>query len=434
MIALFQGRLERVLELTERARATLTEDDGFWYLMMEWLWQLMQLSEDKRHVEDAIPLQRLIRSQMGGENVLLTVLGLCNLGELRLKQGCLGEAEDLFTRALARATEVRGEPLPIGGEPMIWLGDLARERNELDAAEGYLTQGIEQISKWGRLAAIDGYIALARVRQAQGDAEAAYEALERAERLAAVFDATEMDDHMVAMHRARLAALEGDVTAVERWIVSQGLDALDPHDLQIDATVRLHLRKYELATLGLARIRAGRPRDALRFSTPLLSAVTAKGRWGLGIELLAQQATAYWMLGETPQALTCLEKALTRARSEGYVRLFVELGEPMAQLLYEAAERGITPDYAGRLLSAFPKPPAAKSARQPEALIEPLSEREREVLAAIAEGLSNQEIARRLTISERTVKWHASNIYGKLQVSNRTEAVARARSLGILTI
>jgi len=115
------------------------------------------------------------------------------------------------------------------------------------------------------------------------------------------------------------------------------------------------------------------------------------------------------------------------------VRLFIEIGEPMAQLLYEAVGRGIHPEYAGRLLAAFPTPSApAAVQRQPQGLVEPLSERELDVLAAIAEGLSNQETAARLYISERTVKWHASNIYGKLQVSSRTEAVARARALGIV--
>ncbi|MGC9357620.1 MAG: LuxR C-terminal-related transcriptional regulator [Anaerolineae bacterium] len=432
MIALFAGNIEHVFELTAQARASLTENNGFWYLMTQWLWQLMQLSEDDTQVEEVLPLQRLIRSQMEGENVLLTVLGLCNLGELRMKQGRLREAEALFQRALTKATDAQGELLPIGGEPMIWLGDLARERNAVDVAERYLTQGIERISDWGRIAAIDGYTVLARLRQAQGQTGAAYEALRQAEQLAAMFDATEMDDEMVAMHRARIAALEGDFPAVERWATAQGLRSLDPDDLQLDATIHLHLRKYEIAVLCLSHVREGRPREALTLLKPLLAWVANKERWALGIEILAQQAAAHWMLGETPQALTCLEEALSRAEPEGYVRLFVEIGEPMAQLLYEAAQHNLFPDYAGRLLSAFSEPPADKLPPQPDALIEPLSEREKEVLDAIAEGLSNHEIARHLYISERTVKWHASNIYGKLQVSNRTEAVARARSLGIL--
>jgi len=433
VIAVSQGRIDAVPALTERALETLTEDDGFWYSVAQWLRDVLQVSGDDPHAEDAAPLRRLVRTQLDSQNVLLAVIGLSNLGELRFKQGRLREAEEVFTRALDRATDVGGQRLPIAGEPLIWLGELARERNDLPAAEGYLVEGIERVCEWGPVAAMDGYLALARLRHAQGDAAGAIEAIEEAERLAVMFDATEMDDHMVAVCRARLAALEGDFRAVERWAEWRGLDSLDPDNLQLDATVELHLRKYELAVLGLAQIREGRPGDALPFLEPALSHVTSRGRWGLGIEMLALQAAAYSLLGQTAEALARLERALARAEPEGYVRLFVEMGEPMARLLYEAAQRGVFAEYAGRLLAAFPEPvEPATTPQQSQAMIEPLSERELEVLAAIAEGLSNQEAAQSLYISERTVKWHASNIYGKLQVSSRTEAVARARALGIL--
>jgi LuxR family maltose regulon positive regulatory protein len=430
LLALFEGRIDDGTELLEKARATLTGEDGFWYGLVNWLWNLLHMAEDDQ--DSAAAVERLSRLQFDRQNVLLAIMGLCNLGELRIKQGHLREAEALFDRALDHATDVQGERLPIAGEPLIWLGELARERNELSAAEGYLTEGIERIRQWGRIAALDGYLSLARLHQAQGDAEAACAALDEAAQLAVRFDATEVDDYMVAMCRARVAALEDDLETVQRWVDLRGLDTLEPDNLQLDATIELHLRKYELVVLGLARIRAGRFREALSFLRPLCDWVAARGRWGVGIEALALQAAAHYALGETPQALTLVERALDRAEPEGYVRLFVEIGKPMAQLLYHAAEQEIYPDYAGRLLAAFPRPPESAAARAASDMIEPLSPRELDVLTTIAEGLSNQEIAQRLFISERTVKWHASNIYGKLQVSNRTEAVTRARALGIL--
>ena len=128
------------------------------------------------------------------------------------------------------------------------------------------------------------------------------------------------------------------------------------------------------------------------------------------------------------QAMIALEHALTLAEPGGYVRIFLDEGEPMARLLYRAVERGIAPEYAGQLLAAFP----ALEAKPHTEMVEPLSERELDVLRLIAEGLSNQEIARRLHLSLSTVKWHTGNIYGKLGVKNRTQAVAKARSLGIL--
>jgi len=132
-----------------------------------------------------------------------------------------------------------------------------------------------------------------------------------------------------------------------------------------------------------------------------------------------------------------LERALTLAQPEGYLRLFVDEGPPMARLLYEALSRGIAPDYVRRLLAAFPidKPeqvdPSKSQAPESE-LVEPLSERELEVLQLIAEGLMNREIADRLYLSLNTVKVHTRTIYGKLGVHNRTQAVAKARALGAL--
>jgi LuxR family maltose regulon positive regulatory protein len=132
-----------------------------------------------------------------------------------------------------------------------------------------------------------------------------------------------------------------------------------------------------------------------------------------------------------------LGETLALAEPEGFIRIFVDEGPPMARLLYEALSRGIAPDYVRRLLSAFPdtkpEPAGPPSAQASESdWIEPLSEREIEVLALVAEGLTNQEIASRLFLSHHTIKAHTRNIFGKLDVHNRTEAVARGRSLGIL--
>jgi LuxR family maltose regulon positive regulatory protein len=132
-----------------------------------------------------------------------------------------------------------------------------------------------------------------------------------------------------------------------------------------------------------------------------------------------------------------LERALSLAQPEGYVRIFVDEGEPMARLLTIALSRGIAPDYVRRLLAAFPTTEPERAAPQkPQALasdlIEPLSERELEVLQLIAEGLTNREIASRLFLALNTVKAHTRNIYGKLDVHSRTQAIARTQALGLL--
>jgi LuxR family maltose regulon positive regulatory protein len=147
-------------------------------------------------------------------------------------------------------------------------------------------------------------------------------------------------------------------------------------------------------------------------------------------EILVLQSLAFEAVGDQDQALAALESALHIGEPEGFVRTFVVEGEPMGRLLHEAARRGITSEYVGRLLAAFPH--AEPEPVLPGDMVEPLSERELEVLVLLAEGNTNAEIAQELHLALSTVKWHASNIYGKLGVKNRSQAVARARSLGLL--
>jgi len=169
----------------------------------------------------------------------------------------------------------------------------------------------------------------------------------------------------------------------------------------------------------------------------LLQTAEEGGRTGSVIEILVLQALAHEAQGNVPPALVSLERALTLAEPEGYVRIFVDEGPPMAHLLYEAATRGVAPDYVQRLLAAFPvsEPEQAHTlspkSHEPE-WVEPLSKRELEVLQLIAKGLTNQEIGSRLFLSLNTVKAHTRNIYGKLGVHSRTQAVARARAFGVL--
>jgi len=189
----------------------------------------------------------------------------------------------------------------------------------------------------------------------------------------------------------------------------------------------------------LARIlfAQGRSVEATKLLLHLLHAAEAGGRTSKAIEIRILQALTFQAGGEIPRALAALEQALALAEPEGFVRIFADGGPPMARLLYEALSRGIAPGYTRRLLAAFPvtesEQAAPSDALSPNAsLIEPLSERELEVLALLAEGLTNREIASRLYLALNTVKAHASNIYGKLDVHNRTQAVAKARTLGLL--
>jgi LuxR family maltose regulon positive regulatory protein len=154
-------------------------------------------------------------------------------------------------------------------------------------------------------------------------------------------------------------------------------------------------------------------------------------RKGVLIEALALQAIALSAAGDVAGAMTSLERALGLAEPEGYLRVFADLGLPMARVLQEARSRSVMPEYVDRLLACVAGDLGEASSRT-EVLVEPLSARELEVLGLIAAGLTNREIAAKLFISAETVKKHTSSIYAKLQVKHRTEAIARARELHLL--
>ena len=171
---------------------------------------------------------------------------------------------------------------------------------------------------------------------------------------------------------------------------------------------------------------------ALALLDRLRRAADAEGRTGVTIEALALQALALWRRGDRAAALTALERALRLAEPEGYVRLFADLGLPMARLLQEARSRAILPDYLAKLLSAFGSD-FVSSAPGGATLPEPLTPRELDVVRLVAAGLTNREIGEQLVISVETVKRHVSNVCDKLGAGNRTEAAARARELDLLT-
>jgi LuxR family maltose regulon positive regulatory protein len=149
------------------------------------------------------------------------------------------------------------------------------------------------------------------------------------------------------------------------------------------------------------------------------------------VKILALQALAFQTQGDAEQALSALERALSLAEPEGYVRTFIDEGEPMARLLRLALSRGIAPDYVARLLAALGEE-AELAFPTMESLVEPLTERELDVLRLIVAGLSNPEIAEELFIAVSTVKSHVNHIYGKLGVTSRTQAVVKAQELGLL--
>ena len=359
-------------------------------------------------------------------NISDAISGAIALADIRIAQGRLHEAMRTYEQALQLATE-QGAPVLRGTADMyVGMSELDRERNDLHAATQHLLRSKE-------LGEHTGFpqnryrwrVAMARIREAQGDLDGALDLLDEAERLY-VSDFSP-NVRPVAALKTRVWVAQGRLGEALDWAREQGLSAED--DLS-------YLREFEHITLArvlLAQYKSDRADrsilEAMGLLERLLQAAEEGERTGSVIEILVLQALAHQMQGDIPAALVPLERALTLAEPEGYVRMFVDEGPPMAVLLEAAAKQGIAQNYVRHLLAAFGKAEDRTPVKQ--VLIEPLSERELDVLRLLRTDLSGPDIARELMVSLNTLRTHTNNIYDKLGVNNRRAAVRRAEELDL---
>jgi ATP/maltotriose-dependent transcriptional regulator MalT len=358
-----------------------------------------------------------------------------DLGQVQRARGNLDAALATYRQALEEAGADRSQP-PHLGLAHVGLAQVLYERNELTAALDHATQGVtlcRQLAFTPSLAT--GLAVVARIRHAQGDAAGAAEAMGEAgqaglsPQVAALFNP-------VPAQRARLLLAQGDVGAAAQWATAAGLRPDGEPDYP-----------QEPAYLMLARVLLAQndPGPALTLLQRLLGTAAGQSRDGSIIEIQALRALALAARGDHASALGALTEALTLARPQGYVRVFADEGAPMRALLAQLpaarparqhAARRTGPGYLAALLRACGQagtaPPPGRAAAGPPGLAEPLTDRELEVLRLLAAGKSNQRIAHDLVVALDTAKRHVTHILGKLGAANRTEAVARARELGLI--
>jgi LuxR family maltose regulon positive regulatory protein len=283
------------------------------------------------------------------------------------------------------------------------------------------------------------------LRHALGQEDEAVELVQRAAESAQRRGATAEVTWCGAM-RARLAQRQGDDASVASW--AAGYQSSVEHPVA-DGKPLAYIEQFAEATDARALLSLGRVEEAANLLEHLLGRSEAGDQTGYTIELLVLKALAFQARGNVPLALAALERALALAEPEGYVRTFVDEGEPLARLLAAGMSRWSADNsaYAQRLLAAAGRPvPDDRSASpdgsarsvpsasaRPQPLIEPLSAREWEVLHLLAEGLPNHDIAERLIVSVGTIKRHTGNIYGKLGVTSRTQAILKARELALFS-
>ena len=349
------------------------------------------------------------------------------LGDIRATQGRLGDALRTYQQALDLAATEPGAPLRGTADMHVGIAAVLLERDDLAAAAEHLAisrrlgehKGLPQNPYRERLA-------LARLREAEGDLDAALELLDAADR---VYNGDYSPNvRPVPAVRARLRQRRHELGPANAWARERGLSTEDELS---------YLREYEHVTLARLLIARGADGsahdldDAVGLLDRLLAATAEGQRGGTVIEVLMLQALARQARGDAAAALAAVTGAVTRAEAEGYVRLFADEGPPMAALLRPLMKDDRAPrGYVRRLLAACTGRPDSSPSAQP--LVDPLSERELEVLRLLATDLDGPDIARQLVVSLNTLRTHTKRIYTKLGVTNRRAAVQRGHDLKLL--
>lgn len=430
--ALVAGEVEEARERAERALTRLQRDDILYCKAADGLggayWGLGNRAASERAFREAYD------SALAGGHRRYAVIPATYVALQQIKQGRLLEAADTCATAWKLGADARGRPMPVAGFPAIRLGDMQREWNQLERAEATLQQALDLCLRLNHLDILaDAHVTLARLRLARAEWEGASESVAAAEQLVADTDVDGFVASWLQGVRLRLWLASGDLEAAMQWAKAS---SLRPDG---DLSYYFDLHHIHLARLLLAQAEAegvaGYLDTALALLQRLREAAETAGWVHETIQILLLQAQALLCSGDEERAIGVTVKAVKLAEPGRYVRTFVDEGAPMGHLLRAAIATGLQVDYTARLLAAMESD--VERRRQPEpavqaAMLEPLSDRELEVLRFLPTHLTSTEIAEALTISVNTVRTHIKSIYGKLDAHSRGEAVERARSLGIL--
>jgi LuxR family maltose regulon positive regulatory protein len=408
MMAVNQHQVETIISQSQRALKLLHPDNLPVRTAASWTLGYAYELQGDRAVASRAYTEVIANSQASG-NFMFTIAATTSLGNIQEAENQLYLAAETHQRALKLAGD---PPLPFACASYIGLARVLYEWNDLDTAQqhGQLSAQLARQIEGVDTPAICG-VFLARLKLAQGDIAGADALLTEAEQF--------VRQHNFMFRMPDVAAAQV-LILLRRDDLAAAAHLAEQYDLPI-SQARVHLAQGDTSL-------------ALALLEPLRKQVETKGWADERLKVMILQAVAHHAHGDNDQAVQLLRDALALAEPGGFIRIFVDEGPPMAHLLYKALTRGIAPEYAQKLLAAFPIAEQGYPApsKTQSAIIEPLSQRELEVLELIAQGLSNREISERLFLALSTVKRHNGNIFGKLEVRRRTEAVARARELGLL--
>jgi len=411
VLALTRYHAEAMIAESRRALEYLPPDNLSLRANTNWTLGIAYLYQGDRPAARQALMEAISLSQESGD-VFTTLLATIGLGNVEEAENHLYLAAETYQRVLQLAGD---QPLQIINEAHLGLARVLYEWNDLDAAGQHGEESLQLARQYDRV--IDRFVIsqvfLARLKLARGDVAGAAAILAQA---------------------SQSARQQNFVYRIPEVAAAQVLMLLQQGNLAAAAQLaQTHQLPLSQARVYLAQ---GDTSAALTVLESWGSHIEAKGWEDERLKMMVLQAVALDTHGEKDKAVQLLRDALALAEPGGFIRLFVDEGLPMARLLSEAADLGIMPDYVGKLLAVFEaeaQPSEDKSDLLPaQPLNESLSQRELEVLQLIAQGLSNHEISKRLFLALDTVKGHNRKIFDKLRVQRRTEAVARARELGLL--
>jgi LuxR family maltose regulon positive regulatory protein len=434
MLSMYQRQYPTAVSLASQALEELPEDDILFRDLAAWnLSAALFMSGDKAGGE-AI-LEEVARVSLRRGNLLVAVIALCRLALARMQQGELHKPKELFQQALEIATDDQGNMLPVACEALIGLGTIHWEWNELDLAHEYLLEGIEFSKKWRQQPAITGYVTLAHLNQSQGDVTLAGQMMEKAKALASGTVATEADDRYVALQQAHLWLQQGNLPAARRWAHECGFDD-DTYQRELQTSDNIGadlIRHYELIVLARILIAGKRLAEALELVDRIFPFMEKMGILEKMVEIHILKAIIYRGLVKSNRANSSLATAVSLAKPEGHIRPFLEEGSVLVRILKSVAAQRVETEFIQDILSAaFDSPSASIKHGKRLELLEPLSDRELEVLQLLATDLTVPEMADKMYLAVSTVRSHVKNIYGKLNVHSRYEAVHKAQEYGLL--
>ncbi len=439
----YQQKGRAALTLCQQARSLLSAEKYNIHAIISIIkTEAYSASENDAEVAIHMGVQAIRLAHKAGQDAFVLPL-MATTVRCMIDAGRLHEAEQLIKQGMQLGTKPRGVLLPQVGWLALFQAELLRQWNQLDAAQAVIEEAIELCKHVESIATLNYlfyvYAIQVRIFLSRTEMDAARSALQQLEQVSVRLNqpcSSYYHALFTTVDQVRLWLVCGEVDQATHWVKE-----LDIREQYSNSTPFGHERE-EVARVRVL-LATAQPDGALQRLVPVLQRATVGQRWGHVIEMRLLQALAYQMSHQETQALAALSEAVRLAEPEGYIRSFVDEGLPMEALLSGLREQqrqaGPTP-YLDKLLAAFPQqskvperqPKRAGERTKTQSLLDPLSERELEVLQLLAHGASNQEIAQELVIALHTVKRHVSHIFAKLSVTNRVQAVRQARELGLL--